>query len=104
MNYPSPCISCPSGDCRAHKNCPKYQMFISSWWKFFNGMYVALSANKPGVTQKFVYLHPDEYRRYITNSPCESCKAKDKCVRPCATYWGWWDDRQEWHRRRLSQT
>ena len=103
MNYPSPCISCPSGDCKAHKNCGKYQMFIRSWWKRFNGLYKELCANKPGVSERFVYLHQDEYRRYITKSPCDSCKAKENCVHPCATYWKWWDDRQEWHRRRLSR-
>lgn len=103
MNYPSPCDSCQTVDCRAPKNCAKYQMYIRSWWKRFNGIYKELCFNKPGVSERFVYLHPDEYRRYITKSPCDNCKAKENCVHPCATYWGWWDDRQEWHRRRFSR-
>ena len=101
MNYPSPCEKCTyAGPCNA-KQGGAYQMFIRSWWKHFNGLYIKLCAHK-GASQKFVYLHPDEYRRYIEKSPCESCKAHEKCTTPCATYWKWWDERMEWHRRRLS--
>ena len=102
MNYPSPCDKCQYKTCSG-MNCQPFQMYIRSWWRYFNGIYQRLHSGHKGISVKFVYLHPDEYRRYITVSPCENCGAKDKCVHPCATYWIWWDEHMEWHRRRLKR-
>ena len=101
MNYPSPCEKCGKETYCDMRKCAEYHKWICAWWKYFNGVYKELCAPRPVGSEKFIYLHPDEYRRYIMKSPCKSCKAHEKCNTPCATYWKWWDERMEWHRRRL---
>lgn len=105
MKYSHPCDSCKK-PCKnpttQYKNCRDYAAFINTWWKFFNICYRRLCCyERPDNREKFVYEHPDVYRRYIMTSPCDKCKAKENCQTVCATYWRWWDDRMEWFRRRL---
>ena len=103
MNYPSPCEKCGKETYCDMRKCAEYHKWICAWWKHFNGVYRKLCAPRIEDSSKFVYSHPGEYRRYIQRGPCPDCKAHEKCNTPCATYWRWWDDRQEWHRRRLSR-
>ena len=101
MNYPSPCEKCGKETCCDMRKCADYHKWICAWWKYFNGVYRKLCAPRIEDSSKFVYSHPGEYRRYIQRGPCPDCKAHEKCNTPCATYWKWWDERMEWHRRRL---
>ena len=102
MNYPSPCDKCTKKTCR-ELVCPEYIMFINSWWKHFNGVYVKLCTPVKLDGSKFCYENPGVYQHWIQNGPCPGCQANHKCQTPCATYWKWWNDRQEWHKRRFSR-
>ena len=103
MNYPSPCEKCGKETYCDMRKCAEYHKWICAWWKHFNGVYRKLCAPRIEDSSKFVYSHPGEYRRYIQRGPCPDCKAHKKCNTPCATYWKWWDERMEWHRRRLKR-
>ena len=103
MNYPSPCEKCGKETYCDMRKCAEYHKWICAWWKHFNGVYRKLCAPRIEDSSKFVYSHPGEYRRYIQRGPCPDCKAHEKCNTPCATYWTWWDERMEWHRRRLEK-
>ena len=103
MNYPSPCEKCGKETYCDMRKCAEYHKWICAWWKYFNGVYRKLCAPRIEDSSKFVYSHPGEYRRYIQRGPCPDCKAHEKCNTPCATYWKWWDERMEWHRRRLEK-
>ena len=77
-------------------------MYIKAWWKYFNA--VGRRARRyvhEANTERFVYQHPGEVRRYLQRGPCPDCKAVEKCRTPCDTYWQWWDARMEWMKRRL---
>lgn len=104
MNYPSPCIicKCDCGKSRPHYlYCARYRTWINTWWLRFNAIYHKLCRARRTISQKFLYEHPDEVRRYLRDGPCTYCKVAGDCETPCAAYWQWWDARQEWHRRRL---
>ena len=43
---------------------------------------------------KIVIYHPDEYRRYLKKNPCEGCKVRPCCKRPCQVSNQWHKDRE----------
>lgn len=105
MNYPSPCDTCGKIDCGSPKLCSKYQAWINAWWKYFGGAFGRLRCyGTQAVSEKFIYQHPDRVRRYLENSPCESCTAnEEQCLKPCQMYLRWYDARMKWHKWRLSR-
>lgn len=42
---------------------------------------------------KIIIYHPDEYRRYLKQSPCVDCKVRPCCKSPCAVCQQW-EERQ----------
>jgi hypothetical protein len=39
--------------------------------------------------------HPQEYRRYLQQHPCDGCRAEPFCNVPCAVYLKWYNARME---------
>ena len=50
---------------------------------------------QPRVTSKdkILVYHPDEYRRYLQQYPCDDCKAECFCDQPCEAYLKWYNAR-----------
>lgn len=46
-----------------------------------------------------VQLHPDAWRRWLKEGPCESCPCARRCDEICALRARWWDDCMERLRR-----
>ena len=40
---------------------------------------------------KIVIYHPDEYRRYLKENPCDGCRVRPCCKGPCPVYQQWKD-------------
>lgn len=43
--------------------------------------------------EKILVCHPDEYRRYLRQSPCGGCRACNCCDTPCKVYLQWYNHR-----------
>lgn len=101
-NYPDPCEKCTHKICHYYC-CEPWLKRFRTIWKQFNSYpaRVYRQIQKQKKTEKFVYLHPDEVRRYLEKGPCGKCPKSKVCQTPCAAYWGWWDARMEWIKRRF---
>ncbi len=49
---------------------------------------------------KFLIYPPEEYRRYLRQSPCQTCRACPCCDVPCEVYLDWYNRRLEAARAR----
>lgn len=53
-----------------------------------------------GVQKMWDYMHPDEYRRYLTSNPCENCLCRSWCDDPCPKYLAHFKAKMEYIRKR----
>ena len=49
---------------------------------------------------RILVYHPDEYRRYLRQHPCEGCRVERFCDLPCEVYLKWYNFRMEVARMR----
>lgn len=103
MKYPNPCEKCEKADnCYDYRKCTPWKQRLNTIWKQFNTYPARVyRVQKTMKRKKFTYEHPDIIRRYLEKGPCEKCQREKSCETPCPAYWGWWDARMEWIRRRF---
>ena len=83
--YPSPCDTCkvksPCG-----KGCKRWEI----WYRFRQKQINAYAKKVSGLyevrTDAWVYMHPDEFRRYLQSDPCKGCICLEWCDDPCPKY------------------
>lgn len=102
MNYPSPCDTCQREHCRK-ENCTEWLIRYRYRQKQINARALQIArGDAPLKTQVWVYMHPDEYRRYLEHNPCEKCFAKELCDTPCSRYLAWYDNRMALARKKAA--
>lgn len=102
MNYPSPCKTCQKEHCNG-LTCSDWLVRYRYRQKQINIKALQIARGEtPIKTDVWVYMHPDEYRRYLEANPCEGCFAAELCVVPCQRYLLWYDAHRERTRRRLN--
>ena len=103
MNFPSPCETCPVERC-SKKDCTKWLNRYLYRQKQINIKALRIARGEAAVKSNvWIYMHPDEYRRYLEQSPCEGCFAKNLCDTPCQRYLLWYDARMALARKRIEQ-
>lgn len=101
LNYPRPCLKCAKqDDCNKINACKRYEMWVRTWWKWFNGRLQERKAREKNRVY-FCYAHPDETRRYLMTSPCKGCAMEKDCETPCKKYLRWYDARMEIVRKKV---
>lgn len=102
--YLYPCDRCGKTACD-YRCCGAYRNWITAAWKKFgryeNRPYWESSADP---NEKFLYIHPEVFRRYLKEGPCGRCACADQCEMPCRSYWIWWDARMLQAKRKLQKT
>lgn len=103
--YPSPCDSClrDNKDSCNGKACDRWlrryhyrQKQINAWAKRLCGQY----GQRHIWLTHWVYMHPDEYRRYLVSNPCDGCLCSSWCDDPCPKYLTHFADKMEYLRKR----
>lgn len=103
LNYPSPCDKCAyyRPYCANFKKCEEYCKWVNTWWKHFRNSFAQAVQPKVITGNKFIYLHPDQARKYLMDGPCKACRAGEFCDTPCRAYLRWWDDRMQITRKKV---
>lgn len=102
MNYPSPCDSCTTAVC-PDKRCERWRIRYLWRQKRINAKAKQLVGSVRVKQNAWVYMHPDEYRRYLEKDPCEGCICEKLCDRPCPRRMAWWEEKMEVVRRRCGR-
>ena len=93
LKFPYPCDHCTARKCD-HKRCAAYRRWLNAAWMQFgryeNHPYWESDADPE---EKFLYVHPAVYRKYLRTGPCGRCACACLCDEPCRNYWLWWDAR-----------
>lgn len=99
--YPNPCDGCPS--CTDPGNgCLAWRIRYRYRQKQINAYSKQLYAQEKKKT-KFVYMHPDQLRRYLQDGPCKGCNAEQACDTHCPAYLSWWDMRMAVARKKANK-
>lgn len=99
----SPCETCTRSEYGC-TGCDPWRQYYGQKQSRINAYARQLYQPRVASSTKFCYAHPDEVRRYLRHSPCESCQANNICDTPCAAYLRWWDARMEYMRRKYVKT
>ena len=101
-DYPSPCDSCTVAVCSG-KTCERWLIRYRYRQKQINAYAKKLVGKvKPTRSSAWVYMHPDEYRRYITSDPCANCICKAWCDVPCPKYLTHFTAKMEYIRKKAN--
>lgn len=105
MNYPNPCYACEKADSSrcSGVSCGRWRMRYLCRQKQINAYARKIAGRVKVNTKAWVYMHPDEYKRYLATDPCEGCIAQQICDTPCEKRTAWWDANLEVVRRQLER-
>lgn len=98
-DYPSPCDRCSILTCSG-KNCERWLIRYRYRQNQINAFAKRISGQIKSRTDAWVYVHPDEYRRYLTSNPCENCLCRSWCDDPCPKYLAHFKAKMEYIRKR----
>ena len=91
-----PCRLCRKRDC-PQEGCEAWQDWFLESWEGFNAyswrQMDSLGRQEP---THFIYELP-----HLQKSPCEACRCRSWCDRPCSLRLQWWDHRIRRVERRL---
>ena len=97
--YPSPCDTCYRED-RCNKGCLSWDIRYRYRQKQINAYAKKLCGQQDVNTTAWVYMHPDDFLRYLASDPCEGCLCEKWCDDPCPKYLAHFADKMEHIRKR----
>lgn len=100
IDYPSPCEKCTAKICQGTR-CEPWKIRYLYRQKQINAYARKIAGRVQIKTNAWVYMHPDEYRRYLAKDPCDGCIASNICDTPCDRWVVWWNERMDAVRRRM---
>lgn len=101
LDYPSPCETCTKERCGNIK-CEKWVARYIIRQRQINAKAVQLAGEQKASNLKhWGLMHPDEYRRYLTTHPCQSCFVENICDTPCPWYLRWYNERMVYARKKV---
>ena len=99
-----PCDACAASVCD-YCRCQDYGHWLQlNWDRFAANTAHNYWENHSTPEEKFLYIHPEVFLRYLESGPCARCVCAARCRTPCAKYWVWWDIRMVWLKRKFQNT
>ena len=95
---PSPCLNCKNENektCNHGYECEEWKRWFCNEWKRLKAL-LKVPTRKLNAWR---YYHPDEVRRIVNHSPCDTCLRKE-CDTPCPSYICWYNMRIEIARKK----
>lgn len=101
-SYPNPCDTCP--ECTSTNGCERWRIRYRYRQKQINAFarHLVEKNSMPEEKASWVYLHPDEVRRYLDTNPCDACMCREWCEDICKVRADWWEAKMVVLRRRLT--
>ena len=99
-SYPNPCENCKKADtCNKGYGCTAWRTRYRYRQKQINA-YAKQKKNAYFAT-RFVYQHPNDTKRYLSQWPCEHCENEKDCDVPCTQYLNWYNTRMMLARKKV---